>query len=361
MTIDALIDKLITKNNPFAVWSLPECQSPEIITGKITRLSAFHQTNGLEGFVFAPFQITEDLPVFVIKPDIRLKNKQEIEDFDIDSLHEINAKPCVTGDFFITEEAYLDDIRQTINEINETGLSKVIISRSIMKEREKESLGNLYMSLQEIAPEAFIYIVNIPDAGLWMGASPEPLLISHGETMETVSLAGTQSRNPDSEYYWHTKDIEEQAFVSRYMLDVLYRFGITDYTTRGPESMESGTVAHLKTSFRFPAEKIENNLGGFIAALHPTPAVCGLPKEEASAFIQKVEKHNRQYYTGFLGPWKIDGQINLYVNLRCMQITDEQYIIYSGGGITSRSIPEEEWTETGKKAQILLDTINRVK
>ena len=361
MTIVALIDKLIAKNNPFAVWSSPDSQGPEIIIGKISQLSVFFQANDLKGFVFAPFQITDELPVFIINPDILLKNKQEIEEFDIDSLPEIKAEPRVTGDFLISKESYLDDIHTAITRINKTGLLKVIISRLIVKERGEESLGNLYMTLQEAAPEAFTYMVNIPDAGLWMGASPEPLLISHGETMETVSLAGTQSRKPDSEYYWHTKDIEEQAFVSRYMLDVLYRFGITDYATQGPESIESGAVAHLKTSFLFPVEKIENNLGGFIAALHPTPAVCGLPKEEASAFIQKTEKHNRRYYTGFLGPWKIDGQINLYVNLRCMQITYKQYIIHSGGGITSRSIPEDEWIETGRKAQVLLDAINNVK
>ena len=353
------IDKLIARNIPFAVWSLPG-QEPEIITGRAVRLQGIDCLTDAEGFVFAPFQVTENTPIFVIQPDVWLKN--DIEEFDINNLSAASCpEPCVSESFFIGEEAYLNDVRLAISEIKETGLSKVIISRLIMKERETESLGKLYMLLREATPEAFNYIVNLPAAGLWMGATPEPLLISHNGTMETVSLAGTQSRKPDTEYYWHTKDIEEQAFVSRYMLDVFYRFGINTYATQGPESMESGMVAHLKTSFRFPAEKIKNDLGNFIKALHPTPAVCGLPKKEASAFIQKIEKHNRRYYTGFLGPWKLNDTINLYVNLRCMQITDKQYIIHSGGGITARSIPEKEWIETGKKAQVLLDTINRVK
>ena len=353
------IDKLIARNIPFAVWSLPG-QEPEIITGNVVRLQKIDRLTDIEGFVFAPFQATGNTPILVIQPDVWLKSG--IEKFDIDSLPAASCpKPCISEDFFIGKEAYLGDIRQTINEIKKTGLSKVIVSRLIKKERGTESLGKLYMLLREATPEAFNYIVSLPGAGLWMGATPEPLLILHNGTMETVSLAGTQSRKPDTEYYWHTKDIEEQAFVSRYMLDVFYRFGINIYATQGPESMESGMVAHLKTSFRFPAEKIKNDLGDFIAALHPTPAVCGLPKDEAAAFIRKIEKHNRKYYTGFLGPWKIDGQINLYVNLRCMQITDQQYVIHSGGGITSRSIPEEEWIETDKKVQVILDTINRVK
>jgi isochorismate synthase len=84
-----------------------------------------------------------------------------------------------------------------------------------------------------------------------MGATPEVLLKSEGKKLETVSLAGTQSRRTDDNYSWHTKDIEEQAFVSRYLLDVFYRFNISPYTTHGPETLESGRVAHLSTSFRF--------------------------------------------------------------------------------------------------------------
>ena len=116
--------------------------------------------------------------------------------------------------------------------------------------------------------------------------------------MEVFSLAGTTVRRPNHEYAWHTKEIEEQAFVSRYLLDAFYRFSIYPYTTRGPETLESGKVAHLVTSFRFAAKKLEKNMGDFIAALHPTPAVCGYPKQKAAEFISKIEKHPRRYYTG---------------------------------------------------------------
>jgi isochorismate synthase len=142
------------------------------------------------------------------------------------------------------------------------------------------------------------------------------------------------------------------------MLDVFFNFDIHKYKSKGPETLESGKVAHLKTSFFFPAEKISGCLGSFIADLHPTPAVCGLPKDLADEYIRTNEFHQRKYYTGYLGPWRLGGQVSLFVNLRCMEITSEEYILYSGGGITARSVPEKEWDETNQKAKTLLSVIN---
>jgi isochorismate synthase len=235
----------------------------------------------------------------------------------------------------------------------------VIISRQIPVKRTDVSLGETFLQLHDQTPNAFTYLVNLPVAGIWMGATPEVLIKSDGNRFETVSLAGTQVRKPgNEEYFWSTKDIEEQAFVSRYMLDVFFNFDIHQYKTVGPESMESGKVAHLKTSFFFPAEKIADCMGSFISDLHPTPAVCGLPKDLAAEFILKNEVHERKYYTGYLGPWRLNQQVALFVNLRCMEITLREYVLYAGGGITSHSVPEKEWDETNQKAKTLLSVIS---
>jgi len=108
--------------------------------------------------------------------------------------------------------------------------------------------------------------------------------------------------------------------------------------------------------------------------LHPTPAVCGLPKDAAKQFILKNENYNREFYTGFLGEINIKTSIsrnsnsrnvennayaavktvsNLYVNLRCMQISNQEAIIYVGGGITKDSNVEAEWEETVQKALVI--------
>jgi isochorismate synthase len=362
-TTSAILDQLIENQIAFACWFNPKDECLGMVVGNasdVKLLERFDQLNGEAGFVFAPYRITEKYPVILLKPAIYLENFENAEQLDFSRIQPfIPENRKAEHGSVISKQAYLEMIQETIQTISETELSKVIISRQIPVKRPIESVGNTFLRLNEKTPNAFTYLVNLPVAGIWMGATPEILLKSEGPVFETVSLAGTQVRKYTGEdYYWNTKDIEEQAFVSRYMLDVFFNFDIHKYKTTGPETMESGKVAHLKTSFFFPAEKIENCLGNFVAELHPTPAVCGLPKDLADEFILKTEKHDRKYYTGYLGPWKLNQQVNLFVNLRCMEVTGEEFILYAGGGITAHSVPEKEWDETNQKAATLLAVIN---
>lgn len=361
--LSSVLDHLLRKQMAFACWFNPKDNRLGIVVGNasdVKLLDRFDQLNGEAGFVFAPYRITEKYPVILLKPSIYLEDFNSADQIDfnhIEPFSPVNESKdhCSTR----SKEEYMQTIDETIAAIRKSELSKVIISRQIPVKRTSQSLGNTFFQLHDMTPNAFTYLVNLPAAGTWMGATPEVLLKSDEGYFETVSLAGTQVRKYDSEdYYWNTKDIEEQAFVSRYMLELFYSFGIHKYRTSGPETLESGKVAHLKTSFFFPAEKIESCLGNFVAELHPTPAVCGLPKKLADEFIREKEIHDRKYYTGYLGPWKLNQQVNLFVNLRCMEITSDEFILYAGGGITSKSIPEREWEETNQKATTLLAVIN---
>jgi len=360
--IAAVLDQLLERHIAFAAWFFPKDSRMGLLVGNssdVQLFDGFDQLNGEAGFVFAPFRITDQSPVILLKPKVWLEDFHSEDQLDIESFTPFEAVQETEACKLQSKEDYLKLIGETIEAIREGALSKVIISRRIPVKRTELSIGTTFLQLQDQTPNAFTFLVNLPVAGVWMGATPEVLIQSDGENFETVSLAGTQVRNPDAEeYYWSTKDIEEQAFVSRYMLDVFFNFDIHQYKTRGPETMESGKVAHLKTSFFFPANKIANCLGNFIANLHPTPAVCGLPKDLAAEYILNNEGHERKYYTGYLGLWRLNQQVSLYVNLRSMEITPEEYILYAGGGITARSVPEKEWDETNQKARTLLSVIS---
>jgi isochorismate synthase len=355
-------DQLLDKNIAFAAWFNPRESQLGLVVGDASDVKIydrFDQLNGEAGFVFAPFRITSESPVILLRPKLWSNDFSEVETVNPGDFVPFESNGIAEKCSPISKEDYLQLIEKTVADIREGALSKVIISRQIPFERNDASLGNVFLQLHDKTPNAFTYLVNLPRAGVWMGATPEVLVKSAGERFETVSLAGTQVRKYDcEEYYWSTKDIEEQAFVSRYMLDVFFNFDIHQYKTTGPETLESGKVAHLKTSFFFPKEKVENQLGNFVAELHPTPAVCGLPKDLAHSYIHENELYQRKYYTGYLGPWRLDGQVSLFVNLRCMEITSDEYILYAGGGITARSVPEKEWDETNQKAKTLLSVIN---
>jgi len=357
-----LIDNLIEKNVAFACWFQPSSDSPQLIAGSpddIIFKESVQQLSRVRGFVFAPFDISDQSPVIVLQPAVHLKGYSQIRDFDpeslaADPLPQKAKDPCISTHF----DDYLACVNQAIEQIHTAKFSKVIVSRRICKEKKSESMGRLFLDMHDKNPGVFVFVVNLPKAGLWMGATPELLFRSDGRHAQTVSLAATQPRRPDGQYCWFTKEIEEQAFVSRYTVDVLHRFGFSTYQTKGPQDLETATVAHLKTSFFFSGEHIEDRLGEFVGQLCPTPAVCGLPKAEAACFIEEFEPHERRYYTGFLGPWRLEQSgTDVYVNLRSMEIEDSQYVLYTGGGITARSNPEQEWEETTQKSRTLLNAI----
>ena len=328
-----LFDQLLGLNIAFAAWFNPRESKLGLVVGDAADVKIydrFDQLNGEAGFVFAPFNITPESPAILLHPKFYSEDFSETNSLNVEAFVPFQKVHQQEKCNLISREDYLQLIEKTVADIREGALSKVIISRQIPFARKDASLGRLFLQLQEKTPNAFTCLVNLPLAGVWMGATPEVLVKSDGARFETVSLAGTQIRKYDGEeYYWSTKDIEEQAFVSRYMLDVFFNFDIHKYKTKGPETLESGKVAHLKTSFFFPVEKIEKCMGDFIADLHPTPAVCGLPKDLAAEFIRKNEAHERKYYTGYLGPWRLNQQVSLFVNLRCMEITSAEFILYS--------------------------------
>ena len=162
---------------------------------------------------------------------------------------------------------------------------------------------------------------------------------------------------------WSAKDVEEQGYVTSYIEEVLSRYS-DSIEKSGPKSAAAGPVCHLKTDFTFSIAN-QQCLGEIIGALHPTPAVCGLPKLEAYKFIQENEGYDRAYYAGMLGPLNMDGQSALYVNLRCMQLSKDDTCqsktiasCYIGGGILRQSDLNSEFKEGSNKVATILSAVN---
>lgn len=205
-------------------------------------------------------------------------------------------------------------------------------------------------------PNAYVFFVHIPDVHTWAGATPELFLSLHENTIRSVSLAGTL--HPDSTNGWTEKESEEQRFVTDYIKDAFIRSGFSDVQVSEPETISIGKLQHLKTSFQAPynAERAEL-LAGLVQQLHPTPAVGGLPKTEGVDFLLSKETHPRNWYSGFLGAKQSNGDLNLYVNLRSMEVLPRQALLYAGAGITAMSDPAKEWFETENKLRMNMDLL----
>jgi isochorismate synthase len=133
--------------------------------------------------------------------------------------------------------------------------------------------------------------------------------------------------------------------------------GLQNIAVTATQTVQAGPVEHLRSFVmgRMPEQTSALNLA---LALHPTPAVGGLPKKEAVAYITKNEGYNRSFYTGFFGVTR-NNEANFWVNLRCMQLFGNGLVLYAGGGITAASNPKAEWEETCNKLQTLTAIIKR--
>jgi isochorismate synthase len=110
-------------------------------------------------------------------------------------------------------------------------------------------------------------------------------------------------------------------------------------------------VIHLKTDIS--GKITTTSIHEIISSLHPTPAVSGVPRNDAQFLIQMLEHHSRELYTGFFGNFS-NNSARLYVNLRCAQVIDNEVFLYLGGGFTLESIPELEFDETENKSKTLI-------
>lgn len=258
------------------------------------------------------------------------------------------------------KEAYCKLVEQAVEQIQAEAFQKVVCARSkhIQLPSDFQPVS-FFKQLCAAYPNAFVSFVSIPGTGSWLGATPETLIkIDRNKIFRTMALAGTQPRSAahsPADAVWRQKEIEEQALVSRYIINCFKKIRLREFEELGPRTVVAGNLMHLRTDFKVDMQETGfMELGSqMLALLHPTSAVCGMPKEAAQAFLDTNEALDRQFFAGFLGPVNLQQETSLFVNLRCMQLLRQEAVLYAGAGITADSIPEREWQETEHKCATL--------
>jgi isochorismate synthase len=360
MSQTELIKYLLNAGLPFAAFRLPgKRQEVQVVAQKDDNVAIIdiEKIQENQGFIIAPFESTVTGKAYCIRPDIYINNsKPGGRPYKIDA--EKKEDTFRVTNFETTQDEYLSRVEYLVDYLKNSTLKKIVFSRMInLPPFPDLEPVDLFYALIEKYPEAFVYLFKMPGTGAWTGATPETLFHLEDETATTVALAGTR---PTDDITWTDKEITEQRIVRDFIHNILAENSIDKFTERGPVTIIAGTIVHLKTIFQMPAASVEGKEGTLINALHPTPAVCGLPKIPAYELIEKLEKHDRRFYTGFLGPWQLYDQKHLFVNLRCAEMGPTGMNIYVGGGITKDSDPEKEWEETVRKSQILLSVVEKL-
>lgn len=342
MKIFDKINEWKNTNKPFVVFKKPNS----------TKIQAYFQndlnvvyTDDFEtsGFVFAPFNNQESAVIFSEETSIYLEEEITIDEFKFDN------KSITFKEEESSKNYHIKLVEKGISAINYGEFKKVVLSRKESINLDNADSLSIYKKLLFSYPTAMVYWWNHPKIGSWMGATPETLLQINNDSFTTMSLAGTQLYNGTTNVKWQAKEIEEQQFVTDYILQNLVN-NVSEVSVSDTETIKAGKLLHLQTKI---TGTHKNNTKNLINSLHPTPAVCGLPKEASKDFILNNENYNRSFYTGFLGELNIKNTSHLFVNLRCMEINNNAINIYVGGGITADSNAEKEWLETVNKTSTI--------
>ncbi|OCA79073.1 hypothetical protein BBH99_06765 [Chryseobacterium contaminans] len=250
-----------------------------------------------------------------------------------------------------TKEEYCNTLQQVIEVIKENSLPKLVYSRrKIFTDFNTIDYKASFDNLCKAYPNAFRYLFNDGE-NTWMGAFSEVLGKFNKTTheFETMALAGTL---PTSEE-WTKKEIEEQKPVTTYIQNILKNYSHQVLQSETYDHV-SGNIKHLRTDFKTTIKP--DDLDSLIQDLHPTPAVCGIPKDFCNENIRKYEKFPREFYAGYIKV-ETEESILYFVNLRCARLYKDSVHVFVGGGITAQSNPEKEWTETELKSEAILKNL----
>ena len=408
----------LEKGLPFVAYRKPVVpNSPGVIKAFLQKDPELYSTTDYleSGFVFAPFDEKE--PAILIPGEFSDYLETTFNNSETSKLSKITDPG--NSENSLEKEKHIKLVQKGIDSIKNKSFKKVVLSRKeiiqIPASTKPEPI-EIFRDLTEKYPEAFAYIWFHPKVGLWLGATPETLLEVERNRYKTMALAGTQKYEGTLDVNWGEKEKEEQQFVTDSILEDLKPISNKIEIT-SPYTAKAGGLLHLKTDisctdaefrvstdsdseshisgadaeFRVSSDSdLESHISGadaefrvsteagnmkkLIMALHPTPAVCGLPKAPAKKFILENENYNREFYTGFLGELNLKKTVQrssnrknrenqayasitktsaLFVNLRCMKLEDNKAVLFVGGGITKDSDPVAEWEETSNKAQTM--------
>ncbi len=238
---------------------------------------------------------------------------------------------------------------------------KVVIGRRNTRFFSKDpDPAHLFFRLARRARHAFLFMFDVGLGSTFFGASPELLYRRIGQNFETESLAGTRPRSHDHEQdvrlrqdlFDSIKDKSEHFLVSKHIEDRLREFGATDLFTSKLEIMSLPYVQHLHRRYH---GRIDQGLRDdkIIAALHPTPAVCGIEPDWAKQFIRDYEGFDRGLYAAPIG-YVGKNSAEFAVGIRSALYQASQLFIYAACGIVPGSIPDQEWEELNNKQKNIL-------
>jgi isochorismate synthase len=243
--------------------------------------------------------------------------------------------------------------------------SKVVLAREVVARGDGVvSAGAVTRSLRSAYPSCFTYLITGSDGTAFAGASPELLIRRSGAQAYAQPMAGSVARGATEsederlaeQLRGSRKDAAEHELVSRFVVEALRPFA-RSVAAPPPEVVRFTNIQHLATAVRADLQEPAADVLELAAALHPTPAVGGWPREAADRIIDDLESMERGWYAGAVGWTDGRGDGEFAVALRCGLLWEDGARLYAGVGVMPDSDPARELEETDLKFKALLSAL----
>ncbi|MBB2910631.1 isochorismate synthase [Streptosporangium becharense] len=253
-------------------------------------------------------------------------------------------------------ESYVEAVREAITHLRSGRLAKVVLARSLRIPFDGR-LTPLLAALARHDPAGYTFAVPLRDGRVLLGASPELLVSRRGRNVAANPLAGSAPRSADPAedrsrargLLESAKDRHEHALVVDAVAESLRPLCGTLTVPAEPVLTRTATMWHLSTTVTGELADPGVSSLTLAAALHPTPAVCGVPTEAARRLIAELEPFDRDFYTGVVGWENASGDGEWALTIRCAIADGSVISLFAGAGIVADSDPEAELAETTAK------------
>jgi len=277
-------------------------------------------------------------------------------------LSQLPADPCAAasdaaGPAVINGSAWQEGYRSVVErglELVEAGeLRKLVLAvRQQLQLAQPLDPLRLLAQLRERQPGSCRFLWQRADGPALLGASPERLLTVRQGQLRSDALAGTAPVGPNADQLLHSdKDRREHELVVEAITAVLQQSGLTPRRPRHPRLARHGQLMHLHTPIT--AALGDQQPLAVAAALHPTPAVAGLPRREAMAALRSLEPFERGYYAAPIGWIDSEGDTELRVAIRSGSLQGQRLELTAGAGLVPGSAVERELAEVALKLGVL--------
>lgn len=263
-----------------------------------------------------------------------------------------------------TREQWAQQVETAVDRIVRGELTKVVLAQALTAELAADiCVPDVLEGLRSRYPDCYRFLVEPSEAAGFFGAPPERLVALSGRVVETEALAGSAARgdslDQDEALAKELRESEKVQHEHRVVVDTIcdQLAPLAKAVTVEAQTVRRlANIQHLQTPIRARLADDEHVLS-VVEAVHPTPAVGGLPPDAALETIRETEAFDRGWYAAPVGWFDADGDGEFAVCLRSAVAGDRSATLFAGNGIVAESDPDEEWHEVELKYRPILDAL----